>query len=40
MDEGLDLRIWLTLLGVFVAFFALPFVVLERHRRKRERDDA
>lgn len=40
MDEGLDLRTWLTLIGVFVAFFALPFAVLERDRRKRDRDDS
>jgi preprotein translocase subunit YajC len=40
MDEGLDLKIWLTLIGVFVVFFAVPFFVLERDRRRRSRDDA
>jgi hypothetical protein len=40
MDEGLDLKIWLTLIGVFVVFFAVPFLVLERDRRRRDRDDA
>ena len=40
MDEGLDLKTWLTLIGVFVVFFALPFVVLERDRRRRDHDDA
>ena len=39
MDEGLDLKIWLTLIGVFVVFFALPFLVLERDRRRQRRDD-
>ena len=38
MDEGLDLKIWLTLIGVFVVFFALPFLVLERDRRRRDRE--
>ena len=40
MDEGLDLKIWLTLIGVFVVFFALPLLVLERDRRRRSREDA
>jgi len=38
MDEGLDLKTWLTLIGVFVVFFALPLFVLEMDRRKRDRD--
>ncbi len=37
MDEGLDFRVWLTVIGVFVAFFLLPGVVLERDRRRRRR---
>jgi len=40
MNEGLDLRVWLTLLGVFVVFFALPFAILEMDRRRRDPDDA
>jgi hypothetical protein len=40
MDGGLELKVWLTLIGVFVVFFALPFLVLERDRRRRSHDDA
>jgi preprotein translocase subunit YajC len=40
MDEGLDLKIWLTLIGVFVVFFAVPFFVLERDRRRRDHEHA
>jgi hypothetical protein len=38
MDEGLDLKVWLTLIGVFVVFFVLPLSILEMDRRKRDRD--
>ena len=40
MDEGLDLKVWLTLIGVFVVFFALPLLILEKDRRRRDRDGA
>jgi len=36
MNEGLDLRVWLTFVGVLVVFFGLPFAFLERDRRKKE----
>jgi len=39
MNEGLDLKIWLTLIGVFVVLFVIPFAVLERDRRRQSRDD-
>jgi hypothetical protein len=39
MDEGLDLKVWLTLIGVFVVFFALPLTILEIDRRKRDSHD-
>lgn len=34
-DSGIDLRTWLVVLGVMVAFFGLPGAVLESDRRKR-----
>jgi hypothetical protein len=37
MEDGLSLRIWLTIAGVFVVLFVLPFAFLELDRRKRER---
>ena len=37
-DEGLDLRTWLTIVGVFVTFFALPALMLKQERRKKRRE--
>lgn len=36
-EDGIDLRTWLTILGVFVGFFLLPAVTLEYDRRKKRR---
>jgi hypothetical protein len=35
--EGLGAQVWLTLLGVLLMFFVLPFTVLEMDRRKKAR---
>lgn len=36
-EEGLDVRTWLTILGVLVGFFVLPALTLEYDRRKKLR---
>jgi hypothetical protein len=36
-EGGLDVRTWLTILGVFVVFFVLPAFALEYDRRKKPR---
>ena len=36
-EEGLDVRTWLTILGVLVVFFVLPALTLEYDRRKKLR---
>lgn len=38
-EEGLDVRTWLTILGVFVVFFVLPAFALEYDRRRKPRPD-
>lgn len=35
--NGLDLRTWLTIVGLFVLFFGLPAASLAHDRRKRHR---
>ncbi|HET6910084.1 MAG TPA: hypothetical protein VFH54_12145 [Mycobacteriales bacterium] len=35
--NGLDLRTWLTVVGLFVLFFGLPAASLAHDRRKRHR---
>jgi hypothetical protein len=35
--NGLDLRTWLTVLGVFVMFFGLPAASLAYDHRKKQR---
>jgi hypothetical protein len=37
MNEGLDARTWLTLIGVIVGFFLVPFALLEYDRRRTMR---
>lgn len=37
MNEGLDARTWLTLIGVIVGFFLVPFAMLEYDRRRTMR---
>jgi hypothetical protein len=39
MGEGLDVKTWLTIIGVLVLFFVLPACTLEYDRRKRLRDE-
>ena len=34
MNEGLDARTWLTVIGVIVGFFLVPFAMLEYDRRR------
>ena len=38
-DDGLDIKTWLTLLSIFVLFFALPMGMLEYDRRKKQREN-
>lgn len=40
VHEGLDLRTWLTIVGVFVVFFGLPALALLHDRRKELRRQA
>jgi hypothetical protein len=35
--EGLGAQVWLTMLGVLLMFFVLPFTMLEMDRRKTAR---
>jgi hypothetical protein len=37
VNEGLDARTWLTLVGVIVGFFLVPFAMLEYDRRRAMR---
>jgi len=39
MDEGLDLRTWLTLIGVLVGFVGVPGLLLELERRRGHREE-
>lgn len=37
-ESGLDARVWVTLVGIFVVFFLLPGLYLEWDRRKSLRE--